>query len=190
MCTPLLEAHAETLNDERHRKQLEKRGILPMTSFARKVHAVFGSWMNDAQFFDSMSGVKEVEVFARDFTDRMARAKVYIESKEKERRATMMDAVFEASGAKTGEEAREFIDHINRTEKTKIVLRAQEPNFLEQETATLRAQFLGLLRRKTHKKNFSPNTFAAMMKHLEAQGEDIIPPHILEEASTARPRPQ
>ena len=182
MCTPLMEAHAETLNDERQRKQLEKRGVLPMTSFARKVHAVFGSWMNDAQFFDSMSGVKEVEVFARDFTDRMARAKVYIESKEKERRATMMDAVFEASGAKTGEEAREFIDHINRTEKTRIVLRAQEPNFLEQETATLRAQFLGLLRRKTHKKNFSPNTFAAMMKHLEAQGEDIIPPHILEEA--------
>ena len=182
MCTPLMEAHAETLNDERQRKQLEKRGVLPMTSFARKVHAVFGSWMNDAQFFDSMSGVKEVEVFARDFTDRMARAKVYIESKEKERRATMMDAVFEASGAKTGEEARKFIDHINRTEKTRIVLRAQEPNFLEQETATLRAQFLGLLRRKTHKKNFSPNTFAAMMKHLEAQGEDIIPPHILEEA--------
>ena len=182
MCTPLMEAHAETLNDERQRKQLEKRGVLPMTSFARKVHAVFGSWMNDAQFFDSMSGVKEVEGFARDFTDRMARAKVYIESKEKERRATMMDAVFEASGAKTGEEAREFIDHINRTEKTRIVLRAQEPNFLEQETATLRAQFLGLLRRKTHKKNFSPNTFAAMMKHLEAQGEDIIPPHILEEA--------
>ncbi len=182
MCTPLMEAHAETLNDERQRKQLEKRGVLPMTSFARKVHAVFGSWMNDAQFFDSMTGVKEVEGFARDFTDRMARAKVYIESKEKERRATMMDAVFEASGAKTGEEAREFIDHINRTEKTRIVLRAQEPNFLEQETATLRAQFLGLLRRKTHKKNFSPNTFAAMMKHLEAQGEDIIPPHILEEA--------
>lgn len=110
MCTPLMEAHAETLNDERQRKQLEKRGVLPMTSFARKVHAVFGSWMNDAQFFDSMTGVKEVEVFARDFTDRMARAKVYIESKEKERRATMMDAVFEASGAKTGEEAREFID--------------------------------------------------------------------------------
>lgn len=182
MCTPLMEAHAETLNDERQRKQLEKRGVLPMTSFARKVHAVFGSWMNDAQFFDSMAGVKEVEGFARDFTDRMARAKVYIESKEKERRATMMDAVFEASGAKTGEEAREFIDHINRTEKTRIVLRVQEPNFLEQETATLRAQFLGLLRRKTHKKNFSPNTFAAMMKHLEAQGEDIIPPHILEEA--------
>lgn len=182
MCTPLMEAHAETLNDERQRKQLEKRGVLPMTSFARKVHAVFGSWMNDAQFFDSMTGVKEVEVFARDFTDRMARAKVYIESKEKERRATMMDAVFEASGAKTGEEAREFIDYINRTEKTRIVLRAQEPNFLEQETATLRAQFLGLLRRKTHKKNFSPNTFAAMMKHLGAQGEDIIPPHILEEA--------
>lgn len=182
MCTPLMEEHAETLDDERRRKQLEKRGVLPMTCFARKVHALFGSWMNDAQFFDAMTGVKEVEGFARDFSDRMARAKVYIESKEKERRTTMMDAVFEASGAKTGEEAREFIDHINRTEKTRIVLRAQEPNFLEQETATLRAQFLGLLRRKTHKKNFSPNTFAAMMKHLEAQGDEIIPAHILDEA--------
>lgn len=182
MCTPLMEEHAETLNDERRRHQAEKRGVLPMTSWARKVHALFGSWMNDAQFFDAMTGVKEVEGFARDFSDRMARAKVYIESKEKERRTTMMDAVFEASGAKTGEEAREFIDHINRTEKTRIVLRAQEPNFLEQETATLRAQFLGLLRRKTHKKNFSPNTFAAMMKHLEAQGDEIIPAHILDEA--------
>lgn len=182
MCTPLMEEHAETLNDERRRHQAEKRGVLPMTSWARKVHALFGSWMNDAQFFDAMTGVKEVEGFARDFTDRMARAKVYIESKEKERRAMMMDAVFEASGAKSGKDAREFIDYINRTERTKIVLRAQEPNFFEQETSTLRAQFLGLLRRKTHKKNFSPNTFAAMMKHLEAQGDEIIPAHILEEA--------
>ncbi len=182
MCTPLMEEHAETLNDERRRHQAEKRGVLPMTSWARKVHALFGSWMNDAQFFDAMTGVKEVEGFARDFTNRMARAKVYIESKEKERRSMMMDAVFEASGAKDGKEAREFIDSINRTEKTKIVLRPQEPDFLEQETATLRAQFLGLLRRKTHKKNFSPNTFAAMMKHLEAQGDEIIPAHILDEA--------
>ncbi len=182
MCTPLMEEHAETLNDERRRHQAEKRGVLPMSDFARKVHALFGSWMNDAQFFDAMTGVKEVEGFARDFTDRMARAKVYIESKEKERRAMMMDAVFEVSGAKSGKDAREFIDYINRTEKTKIVLRPQEPDFLEQETATLRAQFLGLLRRKTHKKNFSPNTFAAMMKHLEAQGDEIIPAHILEEA--------
>lgn len=182
MCTPLMEEHAETLNDERRRHQAEKRGVLPMTSWARKVHALFGSWMNDAQFFDAMTGVKEVEVFARDFTNRMARAKVYIESKEKERRSMMMDAVFKASGAKDGKEAREFIDYINRTEKTKIVLRPQEPDFLEQETAELRAQFLGLLRRKTHKKNFSPNTFAAMMKHLEAQGDEIIPAHILDEA--------
>lgn len=182
MCTPLMEEHAETLNDERRRHQAEKRGVLPMTSWARKVHALFGSWMNDAQFFDAMTGVKGVEGFARDFTDRMARAKVYIESKEKERRAMMMDAVFEASGAKSSKDARVFIDYINRTERTKIVLRAQEPNFFEQETATLRAQFLGLLRRKTHKKNFSPNTFAAMMKHLEAQGDEIIPAHILEEA--------
>ncbi len=182
MCTPLMEEHAETLNDERQRKQQEKRGVLPVTGWARKVHGIFGSWMNDAQFFDAMSGVKEVEGFARDFTDRMARAKVYIESKEKERRAMMMDAVFEASVAKSGKEAREFIDYINKSEKTKIVLRAQEPNFLELETATLRAQFMGLLRRKTHKKNFSPNTFAAMMKHLEAQGDEIIPAHILEEA--------
>ena len=182
MCTPLMEEHAETLNDERRRHQMEKRGVLPMTSWARKVHALFGSWMNDAQFFDAMTGVKEVEGFARDFTDRMARAKVYIESKEKERRATMMDAVFDASEAKSGKAAREFIDYINRTERTKIVLRPQEPDFLEQETAELRAQFMGLLRRKTHKKNFSPNTFAAMMKHLEAQGDEIIPTHILEEA--------
>ncbi len=182
MCTPLMEEHAETLNDERRRHQAEKRGVLPMTSWARKVHALFGSWMNDAQFFDAMTGVKEVEVFARDFTNRMARAKVYIESKEKERRAMMMDAVFEVSGARNSEEARKFIDYINRTEKTKIVLRPQEPDFLEQETAELRAQFLGLLRRKTHKKNFSPNTFAAMMKHLETQGDEIIPAHILEEA--------
>ena len=189
MCTPLMEEHAETLNDERRRLHKEKRGQLPhekgwltREGFARRIHSMFGSWMNDAQFFDAMTGVKEVEVFARDFTNRMARAKVYIESKEKERRSMMMDAVFEASGAKDGKEAREFIDYINRTEKTKIVLRPQEPDFLEQETAELRAQFMGLLRRKTHKKNFSPNTFAAMMKHLEAQGDEIIPAHILEEA--------
>ncbi len=182
MCTPLMEKHAESLDDERKRLHKEKRGEFPVTGFARKTHYLLGGFMNDAQFFDAMTGVKEVEGFARDFTDRMARAKVYIESKEKERRAMMMDAVFEVSGAKDGKEAREFIDFINRTEKTKIVLRPQEPDFLEQETATLRAQFLGLLRRKTHKKNFSPNTFAAMMKHLEAQGDEIIPEHILEEA--------
>ncbi|MBR4310643.1 MAG: hypothetical protein IKT79_06400, partial [Akkermansia sp.] len=182
MCTPLMEEHAESLNDERRRHHLEKRGVLPLTGWARKIHALFSSWMNDAQFFDAMTGVKEVEGFARDFTDRMARAKVYIESKEKERRAMMMDAVFEASGAKTGEQARAFIDYINRTEKTGIVLKPQEPDFLELETAELRAQFMGLLRRKTHKKNFSPNTFAAMMQHLADAGEDVVPAHIMEEA--------
>lgn len=182
MCAPLMEKHAESLNDERRRHHLEKRGVLPVTSWARKIHAVFGSWMNDAQFFDAMTGVKEVEGFARDFTDRMARAKVYIESKEKERRAVMMDAVFEASGAKDGKEARAFIDYINRTEKTGIELKPQEPDFLELETAELRAQFMGLLRRKTHKKNFRPNTFAAMMQHLADAGEDVVPAHIMEEA--------
>ena len=93
-----------------------------------------------------------------------------------------MAAVFEASGAKSGKEAREWIDHVNKTEQTGIVLRAQEPDFLELETATLRAQFLGLLRRKTHKKNFSPNTFAAMMKYLSKQGAEVVPVHVMQEA--------
>lgn len=189
MCSPLMEKHAETLNDERRRLHSERRGRLPhekgwltREGFARRIHSLFGNWMNDAQFFDAMTGVPEVEGFARDFTVRMAKAKVYIEAKEKERRAMMMEAVFEASGAKTANEAREFIDHINKTEQTGIVLRAQEPDFLEQETGTLRMQFLGLLRRKTHKKNFSPNTFAAMMKYLSKQGADVVPAHIIQEA--------
>ncbi len=188
MCAPLLESHAESLNDERRRHLKEKRGEMPHDSwltrrgFARRMHSLFGAWMNDAQFFDAMSGVPEVTGFARDFTDRIARAKVYLESKEKERRAVMMDAVFEASGAKAGKDAREFVDFINKTEKTRIVLKPQTPDFLRQETEIVRAQFLGLLRRKTHKKNFNPNTFAAMMKHLAKQGEGIIPAHILEEA--------
>ncbi len=182
MCAPLMEAYAETPNEKSRRMDKEQRGELPVKGFSRVVHAMFGSWMNDAQFFDAMTGVKEVEGFARDFTDRIARAHVYLEVKEKERRKAMMDAVFEASCAKTGKEAREFIDFINKTEQTGIVLREQEPDFLAQETATLRAQFLGMLRRKTHKKNFSPNTFAAMMKHLEAQGEGVVPRAILDEA--------
>lgn len=188
MCTPFIEKYAEGNNAEARRLRKLARGEMPhkkwytREGFARRVHSLLGWSMNDAQFLDAMSGVKEIEGMARDFTDRMARAKVYIEGKEKERRTMMMDAVYESCGAKSSKEALEFVDHINKVEKTRIVLRAQEPNFLEQETAALRAQFLGLLRRKTHKKNFSPNTFAAMMKHLEAQGDEVVPAHILEEA--------
>ncbi len=188
MCTPFIEKYAEGNNAEARRLRKLARGEMPhkkwytREGFARRVHSLLGWSMNDAQFLDAMSGVKEIEGMARDFTDRMARAKVYIEGKEKERRTIMMDAVYESCGAKSSKEALEFVDHINKVEKTGIVLKPQEPNFLEQETATLRAQFLGLLRRKTHKKNFSPNTFAAMMKHLEAQGDEVVPAHILEEA--------
>lgn len=188
MCTPFIEKYAEGNNAEARRLRKLARGEMPhkkwytREGFARRVHSLLGWSMNDAQFLDAMSGVKEIEGMARDFTDRMARAKVYIEGKEKERRTIMMDAVYESCGAKSSKEALEFVDHINKVEKTGIVLKPQEPNFLEQETAALRAQFLGLLRRKTHKKNFSPNTFAAMMKHLAAQGDEVVPPHILEEA--------
>lgn len=182
-CAPLLEGFSETENERRARRKREERAWV---SPVRKVLNLFSGAMNDAQFFDALSGVKEIEPWAREFTDRIARAHVYLECHEKERHAFMMGAVRRASGSDKSEVVHEWFDRVNRSADTGIVLVPGEPDFLGREHETLRLQFLGLLRRKTHEKNFRPNKFAEALRFLLADEQAGRLPDALAEEVLAK----
>lgn len=176
-CAPLLEGFAETENQRRARRKREERSWV---SPVKKMLNFWSPTMNDAQFFDSLTGVKEIEPFAREFTDRIAKAHVYMESKEKERHGFMMDAVCRAAGTTDRKAVRDWFDRANRSENTGLTLQPGEPDFLGKETERVRLQLLGLLRRKTHEKNFRPNNFAEALRYL-AEDTDTVPPDMLQE---------
>ncbi len=177
-CAPLLEAYDETLNDYDERKNKRQRSL----GGGRKLLEWLGWTMNDAQFFDALTGVKEIEPWAREFTDRLAAAHTYMEVNEKQRQAFLMGAVARAAGSDSPKAVRAFLDEINRTQDSGVVLVPREPDFLGQELETVRRQFLGVLHRKTHEKNFRPNTFAEALRTLTEKGEDVIPASIAQEA--------
>ncbi len=177
-CAPLLEAYDETLNEYDERKNKRQRSL----GGGRKLLEWLGWTMNDAQFFDALTGVKEIEPWAREFTDRLAAAHTYMEVNEKQRQAFLMGAVACAAGSDSPKDVRAFLDEINRTQDSGVVLVPREPDFLGQELETVRRQFLGVLHRKTHEKNFRPNTFAEALRTLTEKGEDVIPPSIAQEA--------
>lgn len=176
-CAPLLEGFSETENERRARRKREERSWV---SPVKKMLNLFSPMMNDVQFFDSLTGVKEIEPFAREFSDRIARAHVYMESKEKERHGFMMAAVCRAAGTNDRRAVRDWFDRVNRSENTGVTLKPGEPDFLGKETERVRLQLLGLLRRKTHEKNFRPNNFAEALRYL-AEDTDTVPPDILQE---------
>lgn len=176
-CAPLLEGFAETENERRARRKREERAWV---SPVKKMLNFLSPTMNDAQFFDSLTGVKEIEPFAREFTDRIAKAHVYMESKEKARHGFMMDAVCRAAGTTDRKAVRDWFDRVNRSENTGLTLKPGEPDFLGRETERVRLQLLGLLRRKTHEKNFRPNNFAEALRYL-AEDTDTVPPDMLQE---------
>lgn len=178
-CAPLLEGFSETENERRARRKREERAWV---SPVRKVLNLFSGAMNDAQFFDALSGIKEIEPWAREFTDRIARAHVYLECQEKERHAFMMGAVRRAAGSDKPKVVHEWFDRVNRSADTGIVLVPGEPDFLGREHEKLRLQFLGLLRRKTHEKNFRPNKFAEALRFLLSDEQaDRLPDALAEE---------
>ncbi len=176
-CAPLLEGFSETENERRARRKREERSWV---SPVKKMLNFFSPMMNDVQFFDSLTGVKGIEPFAREFSDRIARAHVYMECKEKERHGFMMAAVCRAAGTNDRRAVRDWFDRVNRSENTGVALKPGEPDFLGKETERVRLQLLSLLRRKTHEKNFRPNNFAEALRYL-AEDTDTVPPAILQE---------
>ena len=178
-CTPLLEGFSETENERRGRRKAEERSLL---SPVKKVLNLFNPTMNDAQFFDALSGVKEIEPWAREFTERIAAAHVYMEGKEKERHGFLMHTLMQASGESDRRRVRAWFDGVNESRDTGVRLVPGEPDFLGRETDALRVQFLGLLRRKTHMKNFRPNTFAEALRFLSAEARADVPEQIIREA--------
>ena len=148
---------------------------------------------NDVQFFDSLTGVPEIAAWAREFSDRISSEKKYIDTQEAGSQNYLALALAKAAGSTKRSTVLKFTDEINRTQDTGVRLIPQEPDFLAQELAQepdflaqeldiVRKQFLGLLHRKTHTKNFKPNVFAEALKTLTAEGENSIPRAIAQEA--------
>lgn len=178
-CAPLMEAYDESINEYDERQNKRQRGVF---SGGRKMLELLGWTMNDVQFFDALTGVPEIAAWAREFSDRIASAHVYMESNEKLRQGFLLGVLAKAAGTDKPKKVRAFLDEINRTQDTGVRLVPREPDFLGQEMATVRRQFLGLLHRKTHEKNFRPNNFAEALRTLTEKGHEIIPEDIAKEA--------
>lgn len=178
-CAPLMETYAETPNEYDERVNKRQRSIF---GGGKKLLELLGWTMNDVQFFDSLTGVPEIAAWAREFSDRISSAHVYIETQELARQDYLASALAKAARSTKRKAVRAYIDEINRTQDTGVRLIPQEPDFLAQELDIVRKQFLGLLHRKTHTKNFKPNVFAEALKTLTAEGENSIPRAIAQEA--------
>lgn len=178
-CAPLMETYAETPNEYDERVNKRQRSIF---GGGKKLLELLGWTMNDVQFFDSLTGVPEIAAWAREFSDRISSAKEYIETQEAARQDYLALALAKAARSTKRSTVLKFTDEINRTLDTGVRLIPQEPDFLAQELDIVRKQFLGLLHRKTHTKNFKPNVFAEALKTLTAEGENSIPRAIAQEA--------
>ena len=178
LCAPALERYGETENELKARREKQQRKVMPLVN---KTLNFLGFGLNDAQFFDVCSKVPEIEKWTKDAVYRIASAHTYIEAKERDRQEFMTQAAREASGEKDDKKVREWLDDTRRNRDTGIKLAPQEPDFDAQETETVRRQFMGLLRRKTHKKNFNPNTFAEALRYLTEE-DGLMPEAVAREA--------
>ncbi len=178
LCAPALEKYGETENELKARRERQQRKAMPLVN---KTLNFLGFGLNDAQFFDVCSKVPEIEKWTKDAVYRIASAHTYIEAKERDRQEFMTQAAREASGEKDDKKVREWLDDTRRNRDTGIKLAPQEPDFDAQETETVRRQFMGLLRRKTHKKNFNPNTFAEALRYLTEE-DGLMPEAVAREA--------
>ncbi len=178
LCAPAMEKYGETENEKKARREKQQRKVMPLVN---KTLNFLGFGLNDAQFFDVCSKVPEIEKWTKDAVYRIASAHTYIEAKERDRQDFMTQAAREASGEKDDKKVREWLDDTRRNRDTGIKLVPQEPDFDAQETETVRRQFMGLLRRKTHKKNFNPNTFAEALRYLTEE-DGLMPEAVAREA--------
>ena len=178
LCAPAMEKYGETENEKKARREKQQRKVMPLVN---KTLNFLGFGLNDAQFFDVCSKVPEIEKWTKDAVYRIASAHTYIEAKERDRQDFMTQAAREASGEKDDKKVREWLDDTRRNRDTGIKLAPQEPDFAAQEAETVRRQFMGLLRRKTHKKNFNPNTFAEALRYLTEE-DGLMPEAVAREA--------
>lgn len=152
-------AHEQEVLNKRYLMKKRKHKILN-----------YGGWLlNDAQTFDAVRDVEEMKEVCDHFQNKIAYAHSYLETSEA-RRGRFTRALFSrVLGTRDQDKWKAFVDAANEVQDAGVVLKEQEPDFIADAKADARRMIMGLMRRKTHTKNFNEDVFAKGLQELLAK---------------------
>lgn len=184
LCVPLMakvgDLQGSTIGENKAHSRETGAKLSIWNSSKHKILSFLGWTMNDAQFMDALKTHPDMVRLVDSMLPKLARGKVYLEQSEKDRLQFTHKLVRDILGKNaTEEDIRSWLDDVKSVGDTGVRLVEQMPDFEAMESATVRKQVMGLLYRKTHKKNFNADQFASALQLWLAK--DKIPGQLAEE---------
>lgn len=184
LCLPLMvklgDLRGSTTGENKAHSNESASTISVWKSAKHKILTFLGGSMNDAQFLDALKAHPDMAKMVDNMLPRLARGKVYLEESEKDRLRFTHQLIRDVMGKDASEDdIRAWLDEMKTVGDSGVRLVEQMPDFEAMEAETVRKQVMGLLYRKTHKKNFNEDQFASALQLWLTQGK--IPGQLAEE---------